>query len=462
MPLPDPGPGFRDHLVAVVRERTQLRITERNRDALVQHALEQLAKRQLPAGEYLDSLTRGADGDTELESIVRELTVGETYFFRGPHFATIRNIILPELVARRGHEPRPSLRVLSAGCASGEEAYSLAMTLIDALPDLERWNVRILGLDINTAFLRRAQVGAYRPWSFRGVDARIQDRYFEEHDGVFALDPLVKERVQFRYANLAMDPLPAPSLGLVGMDVILCQNVVYYFEPEAKLRVAEKLARMLTPSGYLLFGPADLLDAPLPGCTTLTSDDLFGYQRTRPSIVPPAVRKKYSRPEMPAVREIPKDWVPPPRPEAPPAPRPPVGPAAPAEPPLTWELARALADEGDVEAAIRAAEALLGRNREDARGHAIHGFLLAEANRLEGALQAFRRSLYLEPSSLLANAGAAMTARRLGQDDLLRRFNAKVRALASDQAEDLAVDGWKGMTAGRLLRLFDKQPGGDS
>ena len=118
-----------------------------------------------------------ADSAVDLEAFIAELTIGETYFFRHrAQFDALERTILPDLIARRSQERR--LRIWSAGCATGEEPYSLAILLDRMLPDREAWSVMILGTDINRASLEQAQRGTYRSWSFRGVDQATQRRYF--------------------------------------------------------------------------------------------------------------------------------------------------------------------------------------------------------------------------------------------------------------------------------------------
>jgi chemotaxis protein methyltransferase CheR len=138
-----------------------------------------------------------AGGSTvDLEAFVAELTIGETYFFRHkPQFEALEHEILPDLIARRSRERR--LRVWSAGCATGEEPYSLAILLDRMLPDRRSWNVMILGTDINRGSLERAKRGWYRPWSFRGVDPAIEARYFTRSGSDYRIRPEISHMVTF-------------------------------------------------------------------------------------------------------------------------------------------------------------------------------------------------------------------------------------------------------------------------
>jgi hypothetical protein len=121
-----------------------------------------------------------------------------------------------------------------------------------------------------------------------------------------------------------------------------------------------------------------------------------------------------------------------------------------------------LANDGDLWGAVEALERLIGASREDPKLHALHGFLLAEVGELSPALEAFRRAIYLDSESLLAHAGAALTARRMGRRDLIRRFETRLRTVASRRPENEDVAGWDGMTTARLLRLFGSSHGEQS
>jgi chemotaxis protein methyltransferase CheR len=431
-------------VAAVVRKRTHLQVKERALEVLEQLVGRRLASLGLSVDEYLQRLQASTPECGELEWVTRELTVGETYFFRGAQLEAIRTQLLPRLVARRREAGRHELRVLSAGCATGEEPYSLVMILSELLPDFERWHVSVIGLDINTAFLQRAEQAVYSHWSLRDVPEGIIRRHFVRHGERHQVAPSLRSKVRFQYANLALDPLPAPALGVVAMDLILCQNVLYYFEHDVRQMVAERLARCLSAEGYLVLGAADLLNVDVPLCRPRAFGELVAFQRTqrlsKSASTPPSRRLPPRLPTpapMPAVTES--------------------AARAAEHPELSVELAQAIASDGDLRGAIAHLEGLLQADPERADAHALHGFLLTELGSLRAALEAFRRSTYLEPDLLLAHAGAAMTARRLGQSDVAKRASARVRVLVQRQPPDTVVEGWEGMTAGRLLRLFAEE-----
>src|SRR5438876_76797 len=160
-----------------------------------------------------------------LDDLIVELTVGETYFIREPgQFEFLRREVLPEIRARKGAEQ--TIRVWSAGCASGEEAYSLAI-LFEQEGLAEK--THILATDISRAGLARARQAVYSSWSLRGEGARTAEAYLSRRGDRFVLEDRLRRRVAFEYLNLALDVYPSFGTGTWGMDVILCRNVLIYF-----------------------------------------------------------------------------------------------------------------------------------------------------------------------------------------------------------------------------------------
>lgn len=194
--------------------------------------------------------------DDQIRMLAGHLHVEETYFFRDPPvWGILQNTILPPLIAsREGTNQR--LRLWSTACSTGEEAYSIAITLTQvAIPNRQDWKCSILATDINPEALRCAQLGLYSPWSFRGTSPDIRSRYFHPtSNGQFAIHSEIKKMVTFAQANL-VSSTPIPNSGL--MDVIFCRNVLFYFTPERVKRVLERFYDTLVDGGWLIVGPED-------------------------------------------------------------------------------------------------------------------------------------------------------------------------------------------------------------
>ncbi|OGR36978.1 MAG: hypothetical protein A2051_06015 [Desulfovibrionales bacterium GWA2_65_9] len=181
---------------------------------------------------------------------------GETYFFRDHgQMDLLRLRLLPELLERR--RDTKTLRLWSAGCASGEEAYSLAMLTDMVLPEHEGWNVFILGTDIDTSALAKARQGVYHKWSFRLVPPSLQQRYFRSNAHGWVLDERIRRMVTFDAVNLVGEKFPAGDLR--DMDLILCRNVFIYFDADSVAAMANKLGAALREDGYLMTGHTELI-----------------------------------------------------------------------------------------------------------------------------------------------------------------------------------------------------------
>jgi chemotaxis protein methyltransferase CheR len=202
-----------------------------------------------PCETYLRSLERGATRE-EARALARELTVGETYFFRNiEQFRALAEVVLPE----RGkiHAQRP-LRVLSAGCASGEEPYSVAM-----MTEERGFEVSILAVDLNPAVLEKAKRGRYTPWALRETPTETRRRWFQADGRDLILDPALRSTVKFDCANIAEDDSGIWQQGTY--DAVFCRNVLMYFSPEQMRAAVARIARSLAPGGFLFLGHAETL-----------------------------------------------------------------------------------------------------------------------------------------------------------------------------------------------------------
>jgi chemotaxis protein methyltransferase CheR len=220
--------------------------------------------------DYLARLTGEATFPEEVRAIGDQLTVGETYFFRNPnHFRAVREQVLARAQGR-------ALRILSAGCASGEEAYTLAIVAREVLGATEAAKVRIVGIDINPTLLDRARRGRYTPWSLRATPIEAQERWFRTTDGHFELDEGVRAAVSFEERNLMEDDPRFWSPG--AFDLIFCRNVLIYFSPEAVRAAVARFAGALAPGGHLFLGDAENLRAQSHDFHLHHTHDTFYYQ----------------------------------------------------------------------------------------------------------------------------------------------------------------------------------------
>jgi chemotaxis protein methyltransferase CheR len=257
----------------LVRERTGL-VFPGARVAEVESTVRRVMSRHHIAG--MDQLTDILDDDAEVrDELVAALTIGETYFRRDTaQFELLRHRVLPELLASAG-AGRP-LRIWSAGCASGEEPYSIAM-ILDELGALDR--ASITGTDISRPRLADAQRGVYSKWSLRGVAGDVRRRYFAERGRYFELAARIRKPVDFRYLNLAEDRFPSLSIDIWGMDLILCRNVLIYFDRPTVVRVARRLVESLSEDGWLILGASDPAISEMIECDVVVTDAGLAYRR---------------------------------------------------------------------------------------------------------------------------------------------------------------------------------------
>ncbi len=229
--------------------------------------------------QYLQELLAEAGGDRLSGKIFAELSVGETYFFRDPDvFAAIQNVLLPELEARN---PGRLLRVWSAGCATGEEAYSLAILLSRARSRHPALRFEVRASDLNGAFLERARAGVFREWSFRAAPPWLKPAYFEAGpNGTWTLRRTQDVAVDFFPLNLAEGSFPSAANGTADLDLIFCRNVLLYFTPEQFARTVRQLARCLRPGGWLVLSPVEVTHTSEPLLRPLRSGGTTVFVRS--------------------------------------------------------------------------------------------------------------------------------------------------------------------------------------
>lgn len=348
--------------------------------------------------------------------LVEQLTVAETYFFREiAQFDEIRSRIIPELRAARGVDW--TLRAWSAGCSSGEEAYSLAI-----LFEQEHMPARVLATDISSKALAKTRHGVYGSWSLRGEGHRAAT-YIDSDGPRLTMPDRLRDRIDIRELNLISDDYPSVAAGTTELDLILCRNVLIYFDERNIRKVAERLRTCLANGGWLITGPSD---PPLWDYTDLeavtTSAGIF-YRRSahprrlaanRLSERPPAVAERpIERRERPSrqrirtrsARPLPQRRV---------------------EPTITVAHIRGLADRGDLANAVSASESAIAMDPTVPEFHYLRAIALLALDRNEEAFEELRRVIYLDRS--LAIAHFAMGTLLTGRGELAKARRAFQRA----------------------------------
>lgn len=228
--------------------------------------------------EYYESLRVPGQGQEEFSRLINLLTVQETAFFRYPaQYKIIRHLVLPELLSAKRRGGDRSLRLWSTACSTGEEAFSLAMTVLDAGVDPKEWEIEILATDINTEALAQARKGQFGKKSLARVDQDLQRRFFDRMRTGYRVKEEVSSLVNFVQLNLTDSQL-SESVDS-PFDIILCCNVFIYFDQETTQELAGRFSETLREGGYLFLGPSDTLWESIDGLSQVDIADLIIYQK---------------------------------------------------------------------------------------------------------------------------------------------------------------------------------------
>lgn len=252
---------FRD----LISRHSGINLTEEKRELLKSRVLKRLRALGIPSfREYYRHVTEDPTGG-ELIHLIDVISTNETSFFReGEHFTFVREQMIPQILRSKNGEVRDRKRVRgwSAGCSTGEEPYSIAMTLYDALsPGLDPppWEVKILATDISTAVLDRARKGVYPRDRVGALPWELLRRHFQagvgRFEGYCRVKPHLREMISFRRLNLFREPYPFQG----PFDFIFCRNVTIYFKKEDQERLINRFYHLVRPSGYLFLGHSESL-----------------------------------------------------------------------------------------------------------------------------------------------------------------------------------------------------------
>ena len=439
-----------DRLAVAVQSSTGL-VFPRTRRSLLHRAASEAMRESGVADR--EEFVRLASGDARQGTRLAALaTVGETYLFRyAEQLDEVRRQVIEPLVAARRREARPSLRVWSAGCSGGEEAYTLAILVAEAVGDLARWDIRVVGTDLNADALARARRGAYGQWSMRGSWSGHK-RWLHPADEGVRVAPEIRRLVTFEEHNLAT--LPALPLALRGgpIDLIVCRNVMIYLHRSVVARMVDGFHRSLADGGWLVVAP---VETSVPGL------------RQRFEARPSAAGALYRRPHAEVDARVPA------RPAATataaPLSRVATGPGVgvgtlplPSTPrtrrPGLHQLlsaAGSLADSGRLPEAREQCIELLRQFPASVEGHLLLASIAEAQDDLDGAFDSLRRALYLDPG----NASAQF---RLGLLEWRRRRTKRASArllraaqLVEGHADDEALDSFHQLTAGRVRSVVE-------
>lgn len=437
-------------------------------------------------------LTKG-----QIETLARHLTIGETYFFREEKaLEAITGRILPDLTRSRRDSGQP-LRIWSAGCSTGEEAYSIAILLDKLFANVTGRQLTILATDINPRALQKASAGVYGEWSFRGTPTWVKENYFERKKGDrYEILPRIKQMVKFSYLNLAEDAYPSLLSNTNAMDIILCRNVLMYFTREQARKAVNKFFLALLAGGWLVVNPSELSTELFSAFTSVNFPGAILYQKrnaephskmafggrqdsepaisAQPFVGLTAVTESVDAPshessgnyslEVDARRktqavasnqyedalafyerglyreasEMLQELVSSER----------------ADITAHALLARAYANQGQLVEALEWCEKAIAVDKTDARSHYLRAIILQELNQTAEATGSLRRALFLDQHFVLAHFALGNLARQLGKHKESERHLANALALLRAYSREDVLPESEGMTAGRLSEII--------
>ncbi len=217
--------------------------------------------------------------DKEFNELLNLITINETSFFRFPQqFDALRNRVLPEILESKLSTNR-NVRIWSAGCSTGEEPYSIAMTLAESGLEGLGWRPHVLGTDVSTKALAKAREGVYQRKGLSGMPEEIVERYFEADGERVRMGPAARRMVDFQYHNLIKEPYPIEMMA--GWDVIFCRNVTIYFKLESTRRVVHNFFESLNDGGYLFVGHSETLTSISDEFEPVEAGEVFLYRKPR-------------------------------------------------------------------------------------------------------------------------------------------------------------------------------------
>ena len=410
----------------------------------------------------------------QLEILTSYLTVNETYFWREPEvFNALTEKILPEIINRKtGGEKR--LRIWSAGCATGEEPYSLAIALRKTIPAIKDWNITILATDINPLILRKAVAGVYGEWSFRNTPAWLKERYFcRRPDGKYEINSDIKKMVIFAYLNLAEDIYPTPVNNTNAMDIIFCRNVLMYFVPSRGRQAAQNLYKSLVDDGYFVTSACELSQTQFPQFSAVNFPDAIVYRKDRRGVAP-VVHPGFSvnaesfqnmeiQPELEAAVPPEDEKVESPEDTTKEAP----GLYTQGEyaqtvktlnetPDISVTLAvRALANEGKLSQALAECGKAIEKEKLNATLRYLQAVILQEQNREEDATASLKQALYLDPDMILAHFTLGNFMLRRGDIQNSKKSFGNALSLLELLKQDEIIPESDGLTAGRFREIVN-------
>lgn len=474
---------FIDENLALHFSRDRWDVLERNISA----AAKEFGKKDVES--FIQHIVTAPMTVEAVEILTSHLTVNETYFWREPGtFDALEQTILPELIRSREKEKR--IRIWSAGCSTGEEAYSIAIALHRAIPRPEDWNISILATDISPRNLRSAAAGVYDQWSFRNSPEWLKKQYFTPSGkDNYTISPEITKMVKFEYLNLADNIYPSLLSDTNAMDIIFCRNVLIYFTAKRCAHVVHGFFNALVQDGFLIVSASELSLRSLSEFSAVNFPEIVLYQKrsTKPIIqqqthtVPPVARSlEYSLQPDPAIIIQ----------ESQPLFFQSVNTIAPVDEDVAqypslynntktsylqgndpnvieklqkeeqssdeWILIiRSFANQGMFKEALNVSETAIAEDKLNPKLHYLHAIILLEFHQLSEAIVSLKRAIYLEPNFVIAYYSLGKIYQQLGNSKSAKKCTENVLTILKTCDQDEILFESEGLTAGRFKEIMN-------
>ena len=387
------------------------------------------------------------------QKLIQALTVGETYFFRNKnHMQVLQEKILPDLIRERRQKNFKQIRIWSAGCATGEEPYTLAILLHQLLPDIKDWTINLLATDINAAYLAFAQKGSYTQRSFRGeTPPDLADKWFVQNEKQLQIKPEVRRLVTFAPLNLIDDNYPSFANHTMNMDLIICRNVTIYFDKETTRKIIDRFYTTLNNDGWLIVGHSEPNIETYRAYETHNIYDAIIYQKiNRPkSEATAAVTLKKPRMTTEQLYQSLSAFVPMPTPTTD------NQPAATARDVTALDHAQIAANNQQWQDALRWLEVAEQADKLNPMVHYLRGIVYRQLNQNADAILAIRQAIYCDSDFALAHYILGDVFQKEGQLANAKRHWRIARSTLATLAPDTVLERSDGLTVEMLQGLLD-------
>jgi chemotaxis protein methyltransferase CheR len=437
--LQDPGYyQLKDHLI----ESTGLSFYTDRDEPLTKLVAERISVLGLRnCASYAEFLAYGETGCAEMDVLIAQLTIGETYFFRDEEqFAAIRDVIVPDILARKRCSKQ--LLIWSAGCATGAEPYSLAILLARELGDrISGWQINIHATDLNRGFLLQAAEGKFRAGALRSTSDEVKRECFVKEGLTWTIHPRYKQWISFHQMNLMDGEFSTSFPAGIEFDLILCRNVMIYFSREANRRLIGQFHRTLGAEGWLVVGAVESNMDNLKIFRSVSAAGARLFQKT-PLVGGPVEAAPEADPD-PGSNSAP----------AAPAPSGDSPDDSPQVVLADLDGLRRLADHGDWQGAAEYGKQLLSQNGLNAEVHFYHALIFEKLGIADEPEISLRHAIYLDRKFALAHYHLGLALSRGGQTAVAARCFGNVLKVLAGLPDLALVTAGPGVTVTELKEL---------